>query len=54
MSYGPDWRARRRILHHELLPDSITQYRHYQLFVTRKLLRNLLASPMAFGKHVEQ
>ncbi|TFK88171.1 CyP450 monooxygenase [Polyporus arcularius HHB13444] len=54
MSYGPDWRARRRILHHELLPDSITQYRHYQLFVTHKLLRNLLASPKAFGKHVEQ
>ncbi|RPD58754.1 cytochrome P450 [Lentinus tigrinus ALCF2SS1-7] len=54
MSYGPGWRARRRILHHELLPDSITKYRHYQLHVTHGLLRNLLASPKEFKEHLQR
>ncbi|KAI0699609.1 cytochrome P450 [Cerioporus squamosus] len=54
MSYGPGWRSRRRILRHELLPESIIQYRHYQIGVTHKLLRNLLADPKSFGKHLEQ
>ncbi|RPD58783.1 cytochrome P450 [Lentinus tigrinus ALCF2SS1-6] len=54
MSYGPGWRARRRILHHELLPESIAKYRQYQMHVTHNLLRNLLASPKSFGKHLHQ
>ena len=54
MSYGPGWRARRRILHHELLPDSLTKYRNYQLHVTHELLQTLLASPQSWEKHLEQ
>ena len=52
--YGPEWRAHRRVLHQELIPNAIVRYQPVQRRMARQLLQDLLNDPKSLPRHVER
>ncbi len=52
--YTTRWRTQRRAFHQLFYPNAIKNYRQTQLRVVRRLLRNLVATPDDFIKHIAQ
>ena len=54
LPYGPTWRHLRREFHINFLPTELEAFRPFEQRAVHRLLRNLLASPDKFSKHLRQ
>jgi hypothetical protein len=54
LPYGPTWRHLRREFHINFLPTELETFRPFEQRAVHRLLRNLLASPNKFSKHLRQ
>jgi hypothetical protein len=54
LPYGPTWRHLRREFHINFLPTELETFRPFEQRAVHRLLRNLLASPNTFSKHLRQ
>ena len=52
--YGPTWRHLRRQVHINILPTKLEALRPLEQRAVHYLLRNLLASPDNFSRHIRQ
>ncbi|KAH9980598.1 cytochrome P450 [Russula compacta] len=50
--YGPTWRHLRRQLHINILPTKLEAFRPFEQRAVHQFLRNLLASPDDFSRHI--
>jgi hypothetical protein len=54
LPYGPTWRHLRREFHVNFLSTELETFRPFEQRAVHRLLRNLLASPNNFSKHLRQ